>query len=94
MTKQKLIRVLNRIQYSIKENYLNKVKEISQIGFEELTSIREEFITESFTNYQSEYEKEFIDNLNEENVELLNKIRAFVTKEIYKLAYDEKWKVA
>jgi hypothetical protein len=94
MTKQKLIRVLNRIQYSIKEDYLNKAKELSPIGFEELTTIRYQFIEDSFANYQNEYEKEFIDNLNKENMELLAKIRAFVASEIYKLAYDKKWKIA
>ncbi|WP_111309760.1 hypothetical protein [Confluentibacter sediminis] len=94
MSKEKLIKVLNRIQYSIKENYLNKVKETDTIGFEELTSIRNQFIQESFANYQNEYENEFIDNLNKDNTELLSKIQVFVTREIYKLAYDEKWNIA
>ncbi|WP_194766305.1 hypothetical protein [Tamlana sp. I1] len=94
MSKEKLIKVLNRIQYSIKENYLNKVKETDTIGFEELTSIRNQFIQESFASYQNEYENEFINNLNKENTELLAKIQVFVTREIYKLAYDEKWNIA
>ncbi|WP_108868938.1 hypothetical protein [Aquimarina aquimarini] len=93
MNKEKLIKVLNRIQYSIKENYLKRIKGLDQIGFEELTSIRDQFIAESFANYQSKYENEFKDNLNKENVELLTEIRMFVTREIYKLAYDEKWNI-
>lgn len=94
MTKEKLIKVLNRIQYSIKENHLNKVKETDSIGIEELTSIREQFIQESIVHYKNEYENEFIDNLNKDNIELLSKIQVFVSREIYKLAYDKKWNIA
>lgn len=93
MTKEKLKKVLNRIKYSIKESYLKKLKQTDTIEFEELTLIRNQFIQESYEYYQNDYENEFIHNLNSDNTVLLSKIRAFVDKEIYKLAYDEKWKL-
>ncbi len=33
MNEEKLNKVLNRIQYSIKENYLKRIKDLDQIGF-------------------------------------------------------------
>lgn len=90
MTELKLMKVFNKMD-TILFNNLSKIKKQNIICFEELTDIRNQFIEDCLTIYNREFEKEFIENINDENIALFNKIKSYVAYEIHRLAYRKKW---
>jgi len=90
MTREKLTMVINKF-YTTQIDYIKKLSE--NMTFEELTDTRESFKNDCMRIYYDEFEKEFLENLTKENEMQLISIQNFVNKEIFKLAYNEKWNI-
>jgi hypothetical protein len=86
MEKERLVRVLNRIRYSIKEKYKNKLNKNKENGFEEFCSIWNQFEDECWRNYCNELEKEPWKNISDQE-----KAEQIVRKEILDTRKSEKW---
>jgi hypothetical protein len=92
MTKLKLLVVLNKFDET-QRVYLEKLNRKVNPTFEELIEIRDSFKNACLEIYYTEFEKEFIEKLDKKDEPQLKKIQAYIEKEIFRLAYDKKWKI-
>ncbi|CAM4410658.1 hypothetical protein [Zobellia nedashkovskayae] len=90
MTKEKLLAVLNKLN-SNQVDCLEKLSEKENMSFEELIEIRDSFKITCLQIYHNGFEKEFLGKLTKKNETQLKKIRSYIEKEIFRLAYDKKW---
>ena len=84
MEEKKLISLLNRISYSKKQQFINKLNQIKNVQFNQIVDSRDQFWLECWTEFGTLFENKPKDSFYLD-------AKSLVEKEIQKAAYSKEW---